>query len=213
MRSGPTLTELNLSSNSGLTDIAFLAKFSALQKFDVHSCAVRDLSPLVASASTLTDLNASQNQHCDGSCVEATPQLVQLTVLELDKINLVDITFVGGLTNLKKLNLAGNDVTDLSPVSQLKKLSHIDLEGNHALADISALITLAHEADKPFEEIKLKYTRLSFEQLMRLREAPMKREIRRRFDAIQETTVSNMRRVSEGEDPEMGGGGIQCSIM
>jgi hypothetical protein len=95
----------------------------------------------------------------------------------------------------------------------MKKLSHIDLEGNHALADISALITLAHEADKPFEEIKLKYTRLSFEQLMRLREAPMKREIRRRFDAIQETTVSNMRRVSEGEDPEMGGGGIQCSIM
>ena len=48
---------------------------------------------------------------------------------------------------------------------------------------------------------------------MRLREAPMKREIRRRFDAIQETTVSSMRRVSEGEDPEMGGGGIQCSIM
>ena len=36
----------------------------------------------------------------------------------------------------------------------MKKLSHIDLEGNHALADISALITLAHEADKPFEEIK-----------------------------------------------------------
>lgn len=214
MRSAPTLTELNLSCNSGLTDIAFLAKFLALQKFDGHSCAVRDLSPLVASASTLTDLNVSQNQHCDRSCVEVIPQLVHLTVLALDKTNLEDITFVGGLTNLEKLNLAGNDVTDLSPVAQLKNLSRIDLSCNHALADISALIALAHEVRKPFEEINLKYTRLSFEQLMRLREAPMKREtFNRRFDAIQETTVSNMRRVSEGEDPEMGGGGIECSIM
>ncbi len=214
MRSAATLTELNLENNAGLTDVKFLAKFSALRKICMFSCGVRDLSPLLASASTLTDLDASQNQHCDRSCAEVVPRLNQLTVLALNNINLVDIAFVGRLTSLENLALARNDITDLTPLAGLKRLTHIDLEANHMLEDCSALIKLAHEVHRPFEDIKLRFTRLSLQQLMQLRDAPIKRDMRERFDVIQETTVSNMRRVSEGEDPEMGGGGIQqCSIM
>ena len=101
-----------------------------------------------AELTKLTELTA------DRSAVEnlSLPAITDLTGLEfatnltglnLEGNNLSDIEPVSGLTNLTVLNLTGNNLSDISPVSGLTNLTRLGLGGNN-LSDISPVSGLTN---------------------------------------------------------------------
>jgi len=59
------------------------------------------------------------------------------------RVNLVsDISILAGLTGLETVHLSRNQISDLSPLSELDNLSYLDLHGNHDIADLSPLAGL-----------------------------------------------------------------------
>ena len=136
-----TLTNLDLSGNENLRDISALSDLKALTKLNLsHNRNLTDLSPL--------------------------SNLIELTELDLSFHSmLTDISALSGLTNLKILNLSGkwgesrhselrypaeelpsyygiSELSDISPLSKLNRLTDLDLSWNENLRNISALSNL-----------------------------------------------------------------------
>lgn len=86
----------------------------------------------------LTVLNAKDLGISDlGGLEHAT----NLTKLDLSGNRLTDVSLLAGLTHLRVLNLEGNGIRDISPLSRLKNLTQLNLKGN-AIVDISPLVDL-----------------------------------------------------------------------
>lgn len=69
----------------------------------------------------------------------------------LEELNLQDkalkqnqLSYLDGLTNLKKLNLSNSSITDINPLGSLTSLEELHLSGNKEITDISALSTLSN---------------------------------------------------------------------
>lgn len=70
--------------------------------------------------------------------------MVNLTRLNLSGNNITDLTPLADLKQLNDLRLAQNDITDVSPLAELTNLEYIDLRENPNLTDLSPLAGLTN---------------------------------------------------------------------
>ncbi|MEG3864114.1 leucine-rich repeat domain-containing protein, partial [Microcoleus sp. herbarium12] len=88
----------------------------------------------------LTELNLEYNQIIDISPLSALTNLTKLCLLSNQ---ITDITGLLGLTNLTELDLDNNQITDITPLSGLTNLTDLDLQYNQ-ITDITPLSGLTN---------------------------------------------------------------------
>ena len=71
-------------------------------------------------------LNVAKTQNCS----QANQTLTKLTSLNLSGNQISDIKPLSNLTNLTFLDLSGNQISDIKPLSNLTKLTSLDLAKN-----------------------------------------------------------------------------------
>jgi internalin A len=79
-------------------------------------------------------------------CNEAEKVLLNLTELNLEYNQIIDISPLSALTNLTKLCLLSNQITDISRLSALTNLTELDLDNNQ-ITDITPLSELTNLTD------------------------------------------------------------------
>ncbi|MEL7038769.1 MAG: leucine-rich repeat domain-containing protein [Cyanobacteria bacterium J06592_8] len=67
-------------------------------------------------------------------CQAASEDLLSRSLLNLNGLNLTDISPVAQLTNLESLSLSDNEITDISPLSELTNLKKLYLSGNEIVS-------------------------------------------------------------------------------
>lgn len=70
----------------------------------------------------------------------------RIKALDLGHNKLTDISFIGGMTDLRVLILADNKIKDISPLANLKKLQYVELFMNK-ISDLSPLSGMEHLLD------------------------------------------------------------------
>ena len=121
-----------------LSDVAGLARLTALERLDLSDNAVTNLAPL-AGLRALRDLDLSGNRV---SNLWPLAGLDSLERLDLSDNRIAEAGALAGLPRLTVLVLHGNVVSDLWPLAQLGALEHLGLSGNR-VTDITALQDLA----------------------------------------------------------------------
>lgn len=116
----------------GVTDLAPLRHLDRLTTLDLSGTRPGSLEPLL-SLRALTDLSLI------GTDSDITPVggLRRLRRLDLDQNDVPDLEFLTGLSELQELGLSFTDVTDLTPLLALPRLAMVDVTGTDA--DTTAL--------------------------------------------------------------------------
>jgi hypothetical protein len=119
------LTTLNVSNNL-IRDISPLAGLRNLTQLDVSGNQIRALCPTVGRLTTLTTLNASDNLIDNLSCFDKLPKIQRLQLSD----NL--ITDIGPLALFegKHIELADNEISDLTPAEGWENVTHVYLANN-----------------------------------------------------------------------------------
>ena len=105
-----------------------------------------------AEMATLTRLEAPNSNISDLTGLEFAIRLSYLTLGRVyvggeDNVNrneISDLSPLSNLTRLTNLNLANNDISDLSPLSNLTNLTRLDLALNGGISDLSPLSNLTN---------------------------------------------------------------------
>ncbi|NOU20112.1 MAG: hypothetical protein HOO91_21355 [Bacteroidales bacterium] len=125
---------LNFLSLSLLPD-NFISEFQHLKELQLRNMSLNDIS-FIQEFKELTMLDLSNNEQIrDYSFLK---KLKNLTVLDLRGNNLKDVSFLSELEGLKALYLSDSKILDYSFLKKFKKLSILCLRGN-MLSDISFL--------------------------------------------------------------------------
>ena len=98
---------------------------------------------------TTTELDLYGQGIDDKALKEIVPEiqkLTNLTRLDLDYNQITDITPLAKLTNLTSLNLGSNQITDITPLAKLTNLTELLLNDNQ-ITDITPLAQLANLTD------------------------------------------------------------------
>ena len=134
-----SLTRLRtlLLSDNHISDISALGGMTQLSALDLHNNPLLSLEPLAGIVS-LTQLNLNNTGVVD---IEPLSGLKRLTLLTIsDNGGLRDIALLSSLTGLRELDLAYDDIGDLTPLYGLSGLEALYLEGNPVSeSDIQAL--------------------------------------------------------------------------
>lgn len=145
-----TISRLD-ASNRGITRLEGIEALRHLVFLNLENNRVEDLSPL-ATLTKLRELNLGNNNITDLEkiCFGALSRL-PLRTLNLShnvtrmknggEIRLSEVSLLGSLTALEKLELRDNHIEDISPLSSLKNLCLADLRGNR-ITDITPLAGL-----------------------------------------------------------------------
>lgn len=142
-----SLTYASFYSCDTLEDISPLAGIQTLRTVDIGSTAVKDISALSGKTSIIT--LKMQNSKVFGDNVDASCQVLgTLTNLEelcLRNSDIDDVAFskICNITNLRLLDLLGNNITDLTPVTRLVNLTVLDI-GDNAISNFTPLASLAN---------------------------------------------------------------------
>lgn len=136
------LTSLNLSGCNQIADITPLTNLKGLTSLNLSGCSkIDDCSPL-AQLTKLTFLNlAGCRQTSDLGCLA---QLTKLTSLDLSGCeHLSDFDLLANFTGLTSLNLRYcKRISDLSPLARLTKLTSLNLSGCSQICDLGPLARL-----------------------------------------------------------------------
>lgn len=135
---------------SDLVDIRPLSSLSNLKVLHLDVKAETDLSPL-ANLRALKELmllgNSNEPPTDDRSLnLEALQNLKDLESLSVTRVPLVDLSPIGKMDNLARLNLSTTYVEDIVPLSGLNYLETLNLEKSSVL-DLSPLAKLANLKD------------------------------------------------------------------
>jgi len=133
-----SLKTLDLRFNN-IINITPLAGLISLVSLDIADNKISDISPLV-SLSALKKLSICCNHGITD--FNHLASLTSLTKLDISVGFLQDISFLGGLTLLKHLTLAGNQIADISPLTNLKSLEILDFHINVSINDAKTLENL-----------------------------------------------------------------------
>ena len=143
---GP-LTETDLLSVKTLdlnglqiSDVTLLARLTNLTELYVNENQITDLTPL-ASLTQLTTLWIGGNYITIRGRPVPLPNWKNLKELDLESIQISDLTTLKGFVNLEVLFLNDNRITDLSPLAGLTNLSWLGL-GYNRITDLSPLAGL-----------------------------------------------------------------------
>ena len=89
----------------------------------------------------LAELTALNAQELGISNLSGLEHATNLERLDLSGNRITDVSLLAGLTHLRVLNLQDNEIRDISLLSGLKNLTQLNLKGN-AIVDISPLTDL-----------------------------------------------------------------------
>lgn len=120
------LTELDLGQNS-ITDLSPLAALTELRVLDLSDNPITDLSPL-STLKNLTDLNLDGSHLTQQTDFSPLLALTQLQSLDVSR-NLIgdrSLETIAQLTTLKNLDVSYNRITDISPLTTLPNLIHLN---------------------------------------------------------------------------------------
>lgn len=120
------LTELDLGQNS-ITDLSPLAALTELRVLDLSDNPITDLSPL-STLKNLTDLRLDGNSLTNQTDFSPLLALTQLQSLDLSRNWIGDrsLETIAQLTTLKNLDVSYNRITDISPLTTLPNLIHLN---------------------------------------------------------------------------------------
>ncbi len=111
-----------------------------------------------AELAKLTELNFSRGRGQAVYNLTGLEHATQLTLLNLDGFwtdhNVTDITPLAQLTKLTDLNLYSNNVSDIIPLAQLIQLTHLNL-GRNRISDITPLAQLTQLATLNLEDMNI----------------------------------------------------------
>jgi len=148
------------AASSGLSNITFASFMPRLDKLDIGSCFVSDLSPalgrnmlaLWAGNNPLTNANLVTNfttlnlLHLEGDNLTNISSFGQLTALhELSLDNnpgILSLSFLNGLTNLTYLSVGQLPLISVTVLSGLTNLTELHLHDDTALTSITPLVGL-----------------------------------------------------------------------
>ena len=133
----PDVTKLDIS-NSGITNITGLEKFTALNELNVASNSITSVSNL-SSLTNLKKLNLSSNQQF--SNVSSLAFFTNLEELNLYNTSISSVSPLTSITNLKSLNIGSTSISDITPLHSLQ-LTDLNLSGNINIRDIHEIIPM-----------------------------------------------------------------------
>ncbi len=119
------LTSLNVSNNA-IRDISPLANMRNLTQLDVSGNQIRGLCPTVGRLTELTLLNAADNMIDSVSCFDKLPKLQRLQLSD----NLISDIGPLALFEGKHIELADNEIVDLTPAEAWENVTHVYLANN-----------------------------------------------------------------------------------
>lgn len=131
-----SVTNLDLSWNSNLSDISVLSGLTGLKNLELRGTSVSNICALTGLTG-LTNLDLSYNDYLRD--ISALSGLTGLTNLDMGGTGVSDISVLSGLTGLIELDLGLTSVRDISVLSSLTSLTNLDLSECRSLTDISAL--------------------------------------------------------------------------
>lgn len=145
------LYKIDISGNP-ITSIEPLRKlkYAPLVEIDAVGCQISDISPLtdlgrkqkeVGTNIILPKFNFANNKITDISplAVVSDPKYPKLiTQLNLSGNQISDISALGQIPSLEKVEISDNNIIDISAVGSLPKLAYLDISGNQ-VSDISAV--------------------------------------------------------------------------
>ncbi|MGD8214305.1 leucine-rich repeat domain-containing protein [Aestuariimicrobium sp. Y1814] len=129
------------SPAAGISSLEPLEDVDTLGLVNIEFNKVTDLSPLVASADTLTAIYASSNPLASFEPVADLPNLVRLWASgPAGTTTALDLTPIDGLANLQQLYLNNRALTNesLEQITDLPKLNQLRLHDNH-ITDLSPI--------------------------------------------------------------------------
>ncbi|MYH84112.1 hypothetical protein F4141_25795 [Candidatus Poribacteria bacterium] len=135
------LTQLQIANNETLSDVSSLAGLINLEWLDLHRCdSLSDLSPL-AGLTKLEYLNLNHTRRVSDYSLAPLSGLTELRRLRLAENMISDISPLSELISLVRLDLPRNEIVDLSPLSGLAGLTELYLNAN-MISDVSPLAEL-----------------------------------------------------------------------
>ena len=150
-----TSLQLNVGedeTSSEVSNLEGIEKFTNLKKLEIESSKINDISVL-SNLTNLEELHiygdykikdfsrVTSNQ----SIKDLTPisKLINLNKLTLSGYNISDISFLSTLTKVTELDIMNNKIKDITPISKLTSLQKLYLSLNE-ISDISALSSLTN---------------------------------------------------------------------
>lgn len=139
---GTSLTELMVSHCSALTDVSALRELSALRVLEVFECEQLEDTSDVLQGPALRSFELTGSPKFELGAIELATQLEELTIQRED---LVDLTGIGRLSALHKLDLTAcpNVGPDIGPLGDLCHLRSLSLAGAREVSDLSPLAGLS----------------------------------------------------------------------
>lgn len=132
-----TINEIDLSYNT-ISNLTPLSTITSLKRLDLENSWIINVSPL----STLIDL---ETLNLSGNAIVDISNLVtlnKLVFLNISNTSIVEIGTFAWAIWLQQLLMAWTSVSDLSTISSLPNLTHLDLSNNLNIIDISPISTL-----------------------------------------------------------------------
>jgi|GEM_PF-1976981 len=140
------LESIDLASNaiSDITPLGHLAKLTTVSLRLNHAETMPDLAPLANSHVQDLNLAASDYDDAQANKLAAISQMPELQHLDLASNSLATMPPVAGLKNLTNLELAGNDLTDVSALGNMTQLTSLTIGTNHItnFAPVANLVNL-----------------------------------------------------------------------
>ena len=132
----PMLTSLKdvFFGTGDYDDLTPLSKIGTLESLRVSGSQVKDLHP-IEGLKRLDRLDLSHTLITDDN-LKSVAGLVNVTELMLDEDNVTDLTPVTPMKKLEKLSIKNTGIKSLAPVSQTKTLKYLYINGS-PISDIS----------------------------------------------------------------------------
>ena len=142
------LTKLN-APKLGITDLTGLEYAVNLKSLSIMGNQITDITPL-SNLTRLTHLYMGRNRI---SNINPLTSLITLQRLGAQNNQIRDIGVLIGFVNLEYLRLAGNPITDTAPLTNLPKLSDVDIEISSLPQALDALQALCEELGGTYSKL------------------------------------------------------------
>ncbi|WP_407269753.1 leucine-rich repeat domain-containing protein [Radiobacillus sp. PE A8.2] len=141
----PNLTYLSLNDNN-ITDLSRFTVFTDLEELSlVDNKGITDIQPL-ESLDHLEALNIAYLENLGDAGVAVLEGLTQLKELNVAGLNLSNLTFLRNMTDLVELMVFSNNITDLTPIKDLQNLKILNVSYN-SVSDLSQVTGLINRLD------------------------------------------------------------------
>ena len=127
-------------TGSDVHDISSLVRLTNLRVLQFYSSDISDISPL----SGMTKLEKVRFRHSDVEDITPLANLVHLEWLDLASNEVFDLSPLRNLTKLESADLSWNRISNIEPLRHLTSLTHLRLDGNQRISDVSALAGLVN---------------------------------------------------------------------